>query len=93
MSCRIEYADAMAVYIKYVFLTKRVVSLYNAWEDRFRKFVSVGVHSNKIPRLLFLAHLSTKSQDSPLSFVRQFVSACVNVFIQTTSSLKPLNGF
>ena len=31
--------------------------------------------------------------DSPLSVARQCVRACVNVFIQTTSSLKPLIGF
>jgi len=31
--------------------------------------------------------------DSPLSVVRQCVSACVNFFIHTTSSLKPLTGF
>ena len=31
--------------------------------------------------------------NSPLYVVRQCVGACLNIFIQTTSSLKPLIGF
>jgi len=71
------------------------------WSIQDKRKKSINFANNFVLIINFLTHLSTKCSvsycDSRLSVVRKCVStlvrACVNIFIQTTSPLKPLIRF